>query len=95
MTRVCITCHFARCHPWVLIGQILESADRLLIYGSHLLEDGAPKKWIQNLRTTVDGRNGRNPAPVDIWFIHVYPIITRLSTILLVVQEFATIHSMR
>ena len=47
MTRVCITCHLARCHPLLLISQILESADRLLIYGSHLLEDGPPKKWIQ------------------------------------------------
>ena len=44
------------------------------------------RKWV-----TVDGIN---PAPVDRWFIHVYPIIYRVSTILLVVQDFATIHSM-
>ena len=35
----------------------------------------------------------RNPAPVDKWFIPVFSIIYRLSTILLVVQDFATIHS--
>ena len=35
---------------------------------------------------TVDGRK---PAPVDRWFIHVYPTIYRVSTILLVLQDFA------
>ena len=29
-------------------------------------------------RNTVDGRN---PAPVDRWFIHVYPTISKISTI--------------
>ena len=75
MTRVCLTCHFARLPPVGLIGQILETADRLLIYGSHLLEDGPPKKRIQNLRTTVDGCE-----ILHQWYM-VYPIITRVSTI--------------
>jgi hypothetical protein len=37
--------------------------------------------------------DGRNPAPVDRWFIPLF--IYRVSTILLVVQDFATIHSMK
>jgi hypothetical protein len=39
---------------------------------------------------TVDGRN---PAPVHKCFIMLYPIIDRVSTILLVAVDFATIHS--
>ena len=39
----------------------------------------------QRVIPTVDGRN---LAPVDRWFIHVYPIIYRVSTIRLVVQDF-------
>ena len=37
---------------------------------------------------TVDGCE--NPAPTDKWF---YPTSYRVPTILLVVQDFATIHS--
>ena len=39
---------------------------------------------------TVDGRN---PAPVDRWFIPLFIGFQHVSTILLVVQDFATIHS--
>ena len=38
---------------------------------------------------TVDGRN---PAPVDSWIIPLFIAFQHVSTILLVVQDFATTH---
>ena len=39
---------------------------------------GCLGKSTMNCKQTVDGRN---PTPVDGWFIHVYPIIYRVYTI--------------
>ena len=40
--------------------------------------------WVvhgSSMNTVYDTMDGRNPAPGNRWFIHVYPIIYRLSTI--------------
>ena len=76
-----VVLRFRNSWQWSVFRYVSPSTCLSWIFGTGWKNGESPKR-----QNTVDGRN---PAPVDRCFIHLYPIIYRVSTILSVVYRIS------
>lgn len=72
---------------------MFDGFDKSFLYGKAILPQSFRYTTSKNREfTNQNVHDGRSPATVDRWFIHVYPIIHRVPAILSVLQDVACHH---